>query len=75
MEIHRLRNVELAQLLDQLQATQAELLNREKMASLGSLVAAVAHEINSPLGVIQSASDLTLRCADKLDVSRRSLDP
>jgi len=66
LEIHRLRNVELAQLLDELQATQAELLNREKMASLGSLVAVLAHEINSPLGVIQSSSDLTLRCADKL---------
>ena len=66
LEIHRLRNVELAQLLDELQATQAELLNREKLASLGSLVAALAHEINSPLGVIQSSSDLTLRCADKL---------
>lgn len=66
LEIHRLKNVELVRLLDELQATQAELLNREKMASLGSLVAALAHEINSPLGVIQSASDLTLRCADKL---------
>jgi two-component system, NtrC family, sensor kinase len=66
LEIHRLRNVELAELLEQLQITQAELLNREKMAALGSLVAALAHEINSPLGVIQSSSDLTLRCADKL---------
>jgi signal transduction histidine kinase len=69
LEIHRLRNVELAQLLEQLQATQAELLNREKLASLGSLVAALAHEINSPLGVIQSSSDLTLRCAEKLGTS------
>ena len=75
LEIHRLRNVELAQLLDQLQATQAELLNREKMASLGSLVAAVAHEINSPLGVIQSASDLTLRCADKLATTPQTDPP
>ncbi|HYI97931.1 MAG TPA: tetratricopeptide repeat protein [Bryobacteraceae bacterium] len=66
LEIHRLKNVELVRLLDELQATQAELLNKEKMASLGSLVAALAHEINSPLGVIQSASDLTLRCADRL---------
>ena len=66
LEIHRLKNVELVRLLDELQATQAELLTKEKMASLGSLVAALAHEINSPLGVIQSASDLTLRCADKL---------
>ena len=66
LEIHRLRNVELAELLEKLQITQAELLNREKMAALGSLVAALAHEINSPLGVIQSSSDLTLRCADRL---------
>jgi signal transduction histidine kinase/Flp pilus assembly protein TadD len=66
LEIHRLRNVELAALLEELQQTQAELLNREKMATLGSLVGALAHEINSPLGVIQSASDLTLRCADRL---------
>ena len=48
LEIHRLRNVELAQLLDELQATQAELLSRDRLASLGSLVAALAHEINSP---------------------------
>jgi signal transduction histidine kinase len=66
LEIHRLRNVELAELLEQLQVTQAELLNREKMAALGSLVAALAHEINSPLGVIQSSSDLTFRVADRL---------
>jgi signal transduction histidine kinase len=66
LEIHRLRNVELAQLLDELQATQAELLSRDRLASLGSLVAALAHEINSPLGVILSSSDLTIRCADKL---------
>ena len=66
LEIHRLRNVELAELLEQLQVTQSELLNREKMAALGSLVAALAHEINSPLGVIHSAADLTIRCADKL---------
>jgi signal transduction histidine kinase len=69
LEIHRLRNVELAELLEQLQVAQAELLNREQMASLGSLVAALAHEINSPLGVIQSASDLTIRCSDKLKAS------
>lgn len=65
-EIQRLRNVELKHALDELQATQAELVNSEKLAALGSLVAALAHEINNPLGVIRSASDVTLRCSDKL---------
>jgi signal transduction histidine kinase len=72
-EIHRLRNVELkakneelAQLLEELQATQTQLIQSEKMAALGKLVAALTHEINSPLGVIQSAFDLSQRCTDKI---------
>ena len=72
-EIYRLRNVELREkneelssLLEQLKQAQAELVNSEKMAALGSLVAAFAHEINSPLGVVQSAADVTRRCTDRL---------
>ncbi len=72
-EIHRLRNVELktkneelAQLLEELQATQTQLVQSEKMAALGKLVAALAHEINSPLGVIQSSFDLSQRGTDKI---------
>lgn len=66
LEIHRLRNVELTNLLAELQAAQAHLVNSEKMAALGSLVAAMAHELNSPLGVIRSSADITARCVDRL---------
>jgi signal transduction histidine kinase len=51
------KNEELSKALQQLQSTQAQLIQAEKMALLGQMLAGIGHEINTPLGAIRSSID------------------
>lgn len=50
------RTRDLTNTLNQLREAQDELVRQEKMASLGGLVAGIAHEINTPLGICVTAA-------------------
>ncbi|HEY1586209.1 MAG TPA: ATP-binding protein, partial [Polyangia bacterium] len=71
------RNTELADALDQLRRAQDELVRSEKMASMGRLVAGIAHEINNPVNAVvntvgpleQTLAELPVAAGSKNDIS------
>ena len=60
------RNRVLRQALVDLKESQAQLLQSEKMASLGQMVAGVAHELNTPLGYVKNNVQLLRELSEQL---------
>lgn len=73
------KNEELSKTLQDLKATQNQLIQSEKMAALGQLIAGIAHEINTPLGAIRSSigniTDFLTKHLEELPKFLQNLSP
>jgi signal transduction histidine kinase len=61
------RTYSLKQSLENLKATQSQLIQSEKMASLGELTAGIAHEIQNPLNFVNNFSELSNELLDEMN--------
>lgn len=59
-------NAKLEAALEQLELMQDQVVTQAKMAAVGSLVAGIAHEFNTPLGALKGAVDVVKRCVPRI---------
>ncbi len=57
----------LEQTVQELKATQAQLIQQEKLASLGELTAGIAHEIQNPLNFVNNFSEVSMELIDEMN--------
>ena len=60
------KNIQLTKTMDNLKSTQDQLIQSEKMASLGQLTAGIAHEIQNPLNFVNNFSELSVELIEEL---------
>ncbi|MCH6202061.1 ATP-binding protein [Aquiflexum sp. LQ15W] len=65
-----IRTEELKQSLENLKTTQSQLIQSEKMASLGELTAGIAHEIQNPLNFVNNFSEVSAELVEEIREAR-----
>jgi signal transduction histidine kinase len=60
------KNLELTQALDDLERSQAQMVQQARLASLGQLTAGIAHEIQNPLNFVNNFSELSKELIDEI---------